>query len=163
MSNIKIAYGAEAQAITITLASLANSATVGRESASVDNTTNLFLDALVFCRFVLQSGTPGSDKSIYVYAAGTVDAATPLWPDTVTGADASITINNPTNLRPLGVIAAPTSAGTFNGGPWSVAQAFGGTLPEKWSIVVCNFTGIALSATEGSHKHVYQGVYATVV
>ena len=51
MANIKVAYGTEAQAITCSLApgsvGLANSATVGRESTAIDNTSNLFLDALV--------------------------------------------------------------------------------------------------------------------
>jgi hypothetical protein len=161
VANIKTAYGTDAQAITCTLGSLANSATAGRESLAVDNTTNLWLDALVFLTIKLQAGTPANDKGVYVYVAGTVDAATPSWPDAITGTDANITFNAPLNIRTLGFIAAPTSAGTFKGGPWSVAAAFGGSLPEKWSIAVRNYTGIALDATEGNHKKVYQGVYAT--
>ncbi len=162
MSNVKTAYGTEAQAITCTLASLASSATAGREGTAVDNTSNLYLDALVAVSVKLQSGTPGNDKSVYVYVAGTVDAATPTWPDAITGSDAAITFNSPVNLRLLGVIAAPTASATFKGGPWSVAAAFGGVMPEKWSIAVRNYTNIALDATEGNHKKIYQGVYATV-
>lgn len=161
MANVKTAYGTEAQAITCTLASLVHSTTAGRESTAIDNTSNLYLDALVQVKVVLQSGTPGSDKRVYVWAYGTVDAATPVYPDAVTGTDAGITINSPTNLRLLGIIEAPTSAGTFKGGPWSVAQLFG-SLPEKWGIVVMNMTNMTLSATESDHKKLYQGVYSTV-
>lgn len=161
-SALKVAYGSEAQAITATLASLASSASAGRESAAIDNTSNLLLDALVALKIKLQAGTPGSDKAIYVWVAGTVDAATPTWPDAITGADAAITFNSPANVRLLGVIAAPTSAGIFIGGPWSVAAAFGGSMPEKWSIAVRNFTGCTFSATEGDHKKIYQGIYANV-
>jgi len=95
---------------------------------------------------------------------GTVDTGTPLYPDAVTGTDANITMNDPTQLQLLGTIYAPTAGGlTWKGGPWSVAQKFGGVLPEKWGIVVRNFTGFALTATEGDHKKLYQGTYATVL
>lgn len=158
MSVVKTAYGTTGQAISCTLASLAYLSY--RESAAIDNQTNLWLDALVHLQIKLQAGTPASDKAVYVYAAASVDGTN--WPDTVTGADASITPNSPTQLRLLGVIQAPTSGGTFKGGPWSVASVFG-ALPPKWSIVVFNKTGIALSATEGDHLKIYTPVYATVV
>jgi hypothetical protein len=162
MSSVKVAYGTEAQAITCTLASLANSATAGRESTAIDNTSNLYLDALVMVKVKLGAITPGNDKGVYVYVAGTVDAASPTWPDAITGADAAITFNSPVNLRLLGFIAAPTASTTFIGGPWSVAAAFGGSMPEKWSIAIRNYTGGSLDSTEGNHKKIYQGIYATV-
>lgn len=163
MTDIKTAYGSEAQAITCTLASLASSATAGRESAAVDNTSNLWLDTLVYVAVKLTSGTPGNDKAVYVYVAGTVDKTTPKWPDEITGLDAAITFDNPTNLRLLGVINAPTASATFRGGPWSVASVFGGVLPEKWSIAIRNYTNIALDATEGNHTKIYQGIYSTAI
>jgi hypothetical protein len=158
-ANVKTALGTEAQTITCTLASLASGSS--REATAIDNTTNLWLEALVMVQITLQSGTPASDRAVYVYAAATVDNAGPTWPDAVTGADAAITLNSPTNLRLLGAINAPTSAGVFKGGPWSVSSIFGGVLPSHWSIVINNATGIALTATEGNHKKLYQGVYAT--
>lgn len=164
MSDIKTAYGTEAQAITCTLASLASSATAGRESTVVSNLTNLWLDALVSVSCRLQAGSPANDTAIYVFAYGTVDFTTPVYPDKVTGADAAITLDDPTQLPLLGSIYAPLSGGlTWKGGPWSVARLFGGVLPEKWGIVVRNYTGIALTATEGDHKKIYQGAYATVI
>lgn len=158
MADVKTEYGTEAQAITVTLASLADQA--ARESAAVDNRTNKWLDALVSVVIKLQAGTPASDKAVYVFLAATVDIATPTWPDVVTGADAAITPNSPTQLRLLGTIFAPTSAGTFKGGPWSVASRLDGAMPEEWSIIVQNKTGIAFDASEGTHKKVYQGLFA---
>jgi len=164
VSDVKTAYGTTAQAITCTLASLASSATAGREGTVIDNGTNKYLDALVMLQAKLQTGTPANDKSIYVFVYGTVDTGTPTYPDAITGADAAITFNDPPNLQLLGTLFAPTAGGlTWKGGPWSVAQKFGGVMPEKWGIAVRNFTGIALSATEGDHKKIYQGIYATVL
>src|SRR5262245_59089966 len=100
MADIKTAYGTEAQAITCTLASLATGA--ARESAAIDNRTDKFLDALVHVTVVCQAGTPGADKRVYVWAAGTVDQATPVWPDAVAGADAAVGLKR---LRHLGRIA----------------------------------------------------------
>lgn len=50
MATVKTLYGANNQAITCTITSLANatgSYGAGRASTYVDNTVNLFLDALV--------------------------------------------------------------------------------------------------------------------
>lgn len=159
MATLKTAYsGSLGVAISCTLASLASAS--ARESAAVDNQTNLYIDALVEVTVKLQAGSPASDKAVYVYAAGSVDAST--WPDAVTGSDAAITMNSPTQLRLLGVIFAPTASTTFKSEPMSVASVFGGVLPPKWSIVILNKTGIALSATEGDHAKIYTGIYATV-
>lgn len=161
MATIKQAFSSSTN-FTISLApggvGLASSATAGRESAEVDNTTNLYLDALVYIKIVLASGTPGNDKAVYVYAYGGPDGT--AYPDAVTGANAAITLNDPTQLRLIGVIPAPTSAGTFDG-YFPVAQAFGGILPPWWGIVIRNYTGIALSATEGNHAYSWIGVSLT--
>lgn len=155
MATFKPLYGTQGQLVTISVASLA--AAAARQSASIDNRTVLYFDVLFMLKVVLQAGTPGDLQSVNVYAYGTADDGT-TWPDTVTGSDAAITLNTPTQLKQLGVIAAPTSAGTFIGGPWSVAACFGGTLPALWGIVIENRTNMTFSATEGNHKKTYQGV-----
>ncbi len=165
-ATIKTQYGAEAQAITITLASLG--VTGVRESNAVDNRTDLFLDALVTVKIDLaDGGTLGADKRVYVYAAGVVDQATPLWPDRVTGSDAAITLDSPTNLKLIGVIEVGSyvtvTKTQFTMEPASIAQAFGGILPEKWSIIVQNASNITFRASETNQKKVYQGVYAQSV
>lgn len=148
--------GATATAITLTLTSLANAA--ARESTAVDNTSTLYLDAFVVVQAKLLTGTPASDKVINVYAYGASEVTTPKYPDKVTGSDAAITLDSPTNLRLLGQIqAAASGALTFKGGPWSVCQALGlPVLPQKWGIVVENRTNLALDTT--GHTAVFQGV-----
>jgi hypothetical protein len=158
----KLSYGTEAQAVTCTLTSLASSATAGREGLVVSNLVNQFTDVLVYAHVKLDSGTIGNDKRTYVWAYGTVDSATPLYPDTITGADAAITFNSPTNLRLLGIIECPAQSTTYKAGPWSLAQLFG-TVPEKWGIAVQNYTNIALTAVAGDHKVLYQGVNGKLV
>lgn len=162
MADIKTAYGADAAAFTLTLASLADSATAGRESTAIDNGTNLYLDALVQGFIKPQnSGSISAPSCVYVWAYGTSDAGGGAYPDTVTGSDAAITMNSPTQLRLLGIINVAAINVKYGGGPWSVANCFGGRLPEKWGIVVQNDCGTALHATEGEHDFWYQGVFAT--
>jgi hypothetical protein len=128
----------------------------------VSNTTDKFLDALVFGKIKPQnSGSISAPSAVFVYAYASVDGGTE-YPDTVTGADAAITMNSPTQLKLLGVIYVTTINVTYKGGPWSVAALYGGKLPEKWGIVVQNDCGTALSATGGDHQFEYQGIYATV-
>lgn len=160
MSDIKVAY-ATAAAFTITMASLADSGTVGRESLSVDNASTKYLDALVTGKIKTQnSGAISAPSAVFVYVYGSIDGTT--FPDTVTGADSAITINNPTQLKLLGAIYAAAINTTYKGGPWSVASLFGGRMPMEWGIVVVNDCGTALSSTEGDHGFSYQGVYNTL-
>lgn len=162
MSDVKEAFGSSGQALTITLTSLADATSAGRESTVVDNTSNLFLDALVMAKIKTQnSGTISTPSAVFVYAYGTVDGGT-TYPDTVTGADAAITLNSPTQLKLLGAIYVAAINTTYKGGPWSVASLFGGRLPAKWGIVVVNDCGTALTATGSDHVVQYQGVYNTV-
>jgi hypothetical protein len=163
MPAVQMQYGTEAQAITCTLASLANNA--ARQSDVVDNNSNKFLDVLCTVRITLANGgTIGNEKRVYVYAYGTVDAATPVYPDKVTGSDAAITLDAPSQLKMIGVIecGAYVSASviTFTMSPASVASAFGGIMPQKWGIVVENKTNIAFTSGEADKKKIYQGVKA---
>lgn len=154
-TTFKPKYGTNAQALTITLASLAASATVGRASTAVDNSTTRYDDALL--DVILESGTVSGNKQALVYAYGTVDGGT-IYTEGVTGTDAGFTRQDPTNLRPLATISMPANAFVYKAGPFSVAAAFGGTLPDHWGIAVFNDSGAALSATAGNNKIRYQGV-----
>lgn len=162
MADVRTGYGTNTQ-ITCTLTSLADSSTAGRESAVLSNTSDKFLDALVFGKIKTQnSGSIAAPSAVFVYAYASVDGGTE-YPDTVTGADAAITMNSPTQLKLLGVIYVAAINTTYKGGPWSVAALYGGKLPEKWGIVVQNDCGTALSATGSDHQFEYQGIYASVV
>lgn len=158
MSSNKIAYGTST-AIAITAGSLGNA--TARQSASVDNSSNLYLDALV--TITVGIGTVAAPKTVNVYVAGSEDGT--AWPgegsgsnDGVTGADAAITLEAPTNLRLLTSISTPTSTKTYIQ-VGSVAQAFGGVIPRKWSIIVDNESGAALTSCALQ----YSGVFSTSV
>jgi hypothetical protein len=156
--TFKNQYDTDAQAITISLASLAN--TSSRQSTVVDNTTTLYPD--VFLQLVIKSGASGVSTSGYVnvWGFGTADAATPSYGENAGATDAAITLTVPTNLRLIGSLNVVANATTYKSNPMSVAAAFGGIIPEKWGIVVENQTGAPLDSTEGSHKKIYQGVWA---
>lgn len=163
MADIKTKYGTSNQTITITLASLGNSATVGRESTAVSNAVNRFLDALV--SVTIETGVVANDKAAYIYAYASVDGGTVgggTFTEGCTGTDAAFTRRDPTSLKLIGVIPTPTNSVVYQSGPFSVAAAFGGSLPEFWGIVVMNFTGASLSGTAGNNKAFYQGVYSDV-
>jgi hypothetical protein len=133
-----------------------------RQSASIDNRTNLFLDALVFVNIKSAAAAVSSTGFVNIYAYGTSDDGT-NFSDSASGSDASITLTSPPNMRLIGVLNVVANATTYKGGPFSVAQAFGGVLPALWGIVIENKTGAALDTTEANHLKVYQGVLAQSV
>lgn len=144
--------------ITITIASLANGS--ARESTAIDNTSNLFLDALLYLAIQLAAGAPASDKRINVYVYGSADGTN--YTDNATGSDAAITPRSPSNLILLGSIETPDSGGlTYKGVLGSVAAAFAGVLPPKWGIVIENKTGLAFAAS--GHTTQYRGLQAQTV
>lgn len=145
-----------AASITLTLASLAASATVGREGTAVDNSSNLFDDALLFVAF--ETGTVAGNKQFLIMAYASIDGGT-TYTEAATGSDAGFTRKDPSTLRPVAVIPAVTNSFIHKVGPFSMALVFGGTLPKHWGIAVFNDTGAALSATAGNNYAKYMGVH----
>ena len=155
-----ISYATET-ALTITLASLASSATAGRESFQVDNTTNKYLDAMVYLEIPTTAATTAAnDKAIYVYAYGGLGADD--FTDTATGSDAAITLKTPTNLRMMQVISTPDTSTTYKSVIGSVANVFGGNMPKYWGVVVQNFSALTFNGTEGNFTKHYVGITNTV-
>lgn len=160
--NLLAKYGSNNQPITCSLApggtGLANNG--ARASAAIDNTSNLFLDALV--QVQIKSGASGVSATGYVnvYAFATVDGGT-TYSDGATGSDASITLTAPPNARLIGTVNVVANATTYKSSPMSVAQAFGGMLPDHWGIIIENKSGGALDTTEGNHLKLYQGMYGS--
>ena len=163
-SNIKLAYGASA-ALTITLGGLANSATsvAGRQSTVIDNTSGLYMDALVGGK--IKVGTPsGAGLLMEVWAFAAVDD-TPTYPDVLGASDAAVTFTSRDILcASMALVASLVVDATVGRVYWfkptSIAALFGGLLPAKWGIVVINTTGGALDSTGGVLS--YKPVYATV-
>ena len=148
---------ATSTAITITLNSLSASATAGRQATVIDNSTNLYVDALVTA--IISTGTVSSPVSVNVYVSGSEDGTNYDQDSAVMGAsDAAYTIDSPTNLRLAAVINTSTSSKVYNK-VFSVAQLFGGVMPRKWTVVVVNNSGGALAGSGNSMS--YSGITYT--
>ena len=160
MSDIKQAFGTSNQTITITLASLTN--TSSRASTVIDNSSNLFNDALVYVIVKTGAGTPATTPYLNIYAYATANGGT-NYTEGATGTDAGITLVSPTNLKLIGIINTPSASTSYSSGPFSVASVFGGVLPQKWGVIIQNNQGQTLDSTSGNHSVFYQGVYATVI
>lgn len=164
MANIKLEYAASS-ALTITLASLATSATLvaGQESTEVDNTTNKYLDYLLAGK--ITTGTSPTDaREILVYVVGLMEDST--YPDVFDGTNSAETWTNLFIRNAAGKLAAviqtnSTSDVTYFFGPVSVAALFGGVVPKKFVVWVTHSTGVNLNST-GSNQAIHiTPVYAT--
>lgn len=141
-------------ALTITLASLAHSvAGVGRQSAIVDNTLNLYQSALVSVKITVGT-TPTINTPIYIYLIRDNNDLTPIRDDGAGVSDAAITI---VNASLLGVIIVPaTTSDTAYYSIFDTSQL--GPLGPKWGIAVVNGSGVSLNATAGNHVVSFIGV-----
>lgn len=165
MADLKLSYPA-ASDLTITLASLASDTNLltGRESATIDNSTNLYLDILISGK--ITAGTsPTAARSIEVWAVGSWDGTN--WPDVFDGTESAETITSAdikaSVARYLAAMAtANTSDRAYHFGPVSLASAFGGTLPPKVVLFVTHSTGQNLNSTAGNHQIRLQPVYQTI-
>ena len=165
MADLKLSYPA-ASDLTITLASLASDTNLltGRESATIDNTANLYLDILISGK--ITAGTsPTASRSIEVWAVGSWDGTN--WPDVFDGTESAETITSAdikaSVTRYLAAMAtANTSDRAYHFGPVSLASAFGGTLPPKVVLFVTHSTGQNLNSTAANHQIRIQPVYQTI-
>jgi hypothetical protein len=131
----------------------------------VDNTTNLYIDALIGGTIVTGSSHASGD-TFELYAYGNYDTATSTdlsggIGTLFAGADQEETLGTDftnQNMYPLLSILTDAASTTFHFGPISVAQAFGGVLPMKWGIMGRNAGTGALGS--GSTL-VYTGVTFT--
>lgn len=138
-------YGTNGQAITCTITSLANNGQ--RSSLAIDNTTALLRAARVFVKVKTNAAGTSITGAVNVYAYDTADGGTTYGGgETGMGTDASVTLTSPPNIVLIGVINAVANATTYVKA-MSVEQAFGGSLPAGWGIVVENKTGAALDAS----------------
>jgi hypothetical protein len=157
MAEIKALYGTAGQLLTCQLApggvGLVNNGQ--RSSAAIDNTSNLFLDALVQLKIKSGSGVSATGY-VDVYAYGSTDGGT-TYPEG-TGTDAGVTLTSPPNLTRIGRMSVVANTTTYISEPMSVAAAFGGILPAFWGIVIENKSGAALDTTESNHAKLYQGI-----
>lgn len=162
MADLKVKYAAKVT-ITLSSAGLATSATrvAGQESTQIDNTVNLYVDALVEGKIATGTTPTAGQIDIWVYASHTSLAATPR--DVIDGLDSAETFTDEQSrnslMRLAHVIATDaTSDQVYQFGPFSVAALFGGTLPPFWGLFVSHSTVAALNAVAGNHLYEYTGV-----
>lgn len=168
MATSKIGYVADA-AIACTLASLASSATwvLGRESASVDNTTTLAVDYLVSGKITVGT-TPTANTTIEVWVIAPIED-TPTWPDVFLGTDTEKTVTNRQMLYSCGALAhvisivATTSDIDYPIKPFSVASLFNGIMPPQFSLFVTHNCTAALHATGSNHFFYQKAILPTIV
>lgn len=164
MGAITPVYGSWT-ALACSTASLASSATAGRQSDEVDNTTNKF--ANVFIRGKITVGTtPTINTQISIYAWARLDN-TPTRPDQMGAADAARSITSVgvgrgfLKLATVLEVDAATSDRVYPF-DFELAQLFGGVVPDFWGLWIIHNTVAALNATAGNHVYQYQGVGWTV-
>jgi hypothetical protein len=143
-------------AMTITLASLGNSTTAGRESTAIDNSSTLAVDYDV--GGIITTGTsPTANAVIEVWAYGSYDGTS--YTGSATGSDAALTPSAKTLLRLITIIpVTSTSNVAYKWQCGSVANLFGGLMPVKWGLWVLNSSAVALHATGGNHEAKYTAI-----
>jgi hypothetical protein len=160
MSTISQLYGTKTN-LTITLDALAASATVGRQSTVVDNTVNNALDVQVQGK--VNVGVGSGNLQILFYIAGSFDGGVTYSLENGTNAigasDASFTRANPCGKVPALVLPVPTASVDYSF-DFSVAQTFGGSMPDHWALCVFNDSGAALAGSGNSAW--YREIRATV-
>lgn len=158
-NDIKAKYGASTQTITLSVASLTNGSL--RQSAAIDNTTDLYMGGNVV--FKLKAGTsPNATGRVDVWVAGSVDGTN--FAGGCTGSDAAYT-GDTDNLIYCGNVALKTTTGVVGIADFSLAKMFGGVgnIPIKYAFVIQNNTGVTMDATAGNHSVILQGNLAQVV
>lgn len=153
---IQIAY-AGPTTITMDLSALGASSTfiAGRESTQVDNSSNLYDDALVLGRFIVgTTPTLPCQFNCYVWGADVSLGTTPI--DVLDGTDSAETLTNTTVLNSALVLARSpailvnTSNLTYDLVPFSVAQLFGGIMPKFWGLFCAHNMTAALKTDAGN-------------
>lgn len=132
-------------ALTITLASLASStAGVGRQSTVVDNTSNKYLDVIVYVK-IKQGTSPTGNRAVYVYLIRDDNNATNHRSDGAGASDAALTVQTAACIGSMMNKATPATGDLLHG-------EFLITHPgPKWGIAIVHDTGVALDATEANH------------
>lgn len=152
--NIKAGYAASVSMTVTNLHSLASSAdwTAGWSSASVDNTSDLYLDFLYGLTFTTHaSNRQAGSINIYVIAALN---DTPTWPATATGTigtEGALSFTDAeerdTLCRLLGSITVDSTASAiYTFPPTGIAQLFGGVVPPYHALYIAQNAATGTSA-----------------
>lgn len=145
-------------AMTITLTGLASDSNLvaGRQSTVAANGSDDAIDALVGGK-VTTGTTPTASRQIEVWLFGSYDDTE--YSGGAGASDAALTPDAKTLLKLLTIIpTVNTSDKAYRWGPFSVAQAFGGVMPENWGVYIVHNTAVNLNATASNHEVHYTPV-----
>ena len=163
--SLSYADTADTVALTITLASLATDANLltGRESTVVDNTSNLYLDAMLTGLITTGTSPTAGVIEIWGYLPSRIVTSTATYHDVLDGTDSAETIGSDEEKYKLPLLASiATNANSDEPYPvliTSLAKAFGGYfLPTHWGVFITHNTAVNLNATAGNHYLHYQGI-----
>lgn len=121
----------------------------GRQSAVVNNTTDLAVDAILGGT-IADTSTITANTVIELWLFGSWDNGTTYSAGMGAGdANVSPATLGVKRLMALALVIdlTDTTARTYTIGPISVAQAFGGTMPDHWGFYVVQNSGQTLGAT----------------
>lgn len=143
---------------TCTLASLA--AASSRESSTIFAMVGgtAYDDYMINVAIGSTAATTAADKAAYIWFAASADGT--YWDNPATGANAAITIGTNHNLKGPFVVSMPAGATTYIVIIPSVAQFFGGMIPQRFNMIFENQCNGALSATEFT-KYITPVFYTT--
>jgi hypothetical protein len=146
-------------AITFDISSLGTSSTfvAGRESTQVDNTSTMYMDALVNVDGITghASTAPAVGQMIQLYCWGADTSLATTAIDVLDGTDSAETLGhvsvlNSLRLAGVATVTVTTAALVYYIQPFSVAQLFGGIMPKFWGLFLAhNHTG-ALAASQSA-------------
>jgi len=168
MTTANIAYSSNT-AITFDISSLGSSATfvAGRECSQIDNSSNLFVDALVnvdgITGHASTAPTIGQLIALYCWGADTSLATTAI--DVLDGTDSAETLGHVSVLNSLrfagsAVVTVATAGLKYYIQPFSVAPLFGGIMPKFWGLFLShNHTGALAASQSGLFS--YNGITYT--
>lgn len=166
MTVLKAQYSSLGAGTGITITSAATLANLGAAGCvAIDNTSNLYLDAMMMLQIGIASGTIAQDKLVNIWFALSEDATnytgtTGASLDNYVGSDASVTLQNPTLFRGPFVIPVQNSNLTVKAMIPSVIKYIGGiVLPKKWGLIVENRCGLPFASFSAEYTGLnYQGV-----
>lgn len=145
MSTQQTKFGAASSALVVTnLHSLASSATAGWASAAQDNSVLKPIGWLITVTLVVGAGTPGAEKTAYVYVYESEDGTN--YDDPVTGTQGTLTRLDPTNMKLIDSVAMPNASTTYK----KVVRYVPAIMPLKWGVYINNVSNIALAGSGNS-------------
>lgn len=133
-TTLKLLYDTAASLTVTGIGTLANATSA--TSSTVDNTTTLYVDALVELVFATASGATATG-TVEVWGKGSIDNSD---------------FDDDTNDRLIGVVALAAAGVQTRKRILQLAAAFGGTLPPYWQLRIRNATGAAFTSASVNYR-----------